>query len=98
MLAFAYQSINASSQNIRTTGGEQGCLRCVHRAQATDGAAFTSGTRNNERPTQQIPTRADKKIVSFRLNWNESKSDVTLKMVHRESNLMFTLSTDRDQR
>ena len=64
-VVFAYQSLSTCSQNILSLGCEQGCLRCVHRAQATDGAAVTSGTRNNEGPSQQIPTRADKKIVSF---------------------------------
>ena len=74
---FACQSLNAFAQNFPLPGGEQGCLRCVHRTQATDGAAFTPGTGNNEGPSQQIPTRADKKIVSIRLDWNESRSDIT---------------------
>ena len=77
VVVFTYQSLSAYSQNILSKGGEQGCLRCVHRAQATDGAAFTPGTGNNEGPAQQIPTRADKKIVSIRLDWSESRSDIT---------------------
>ena len=36
--------------------------------------------------------------LKVRLYWSESESDVAPRAVHRESNLMFTLSSDKDHR
>ena len=37
-------------------------------------------------------------ILRVSLHWRESESDVASRWVHRQSNLMFTLSNDKDQR
>ena len=37
-------------------------------------------------------------IVKVYLYWCESESDVASRLVHRGSNLMFTLRSDKDQR
>ena len=34
--------------------------------------------------------------VNVPLYWSESESDVASRLVHRESNLMFTLSSDKN--
>ena len=36
--------------------------------------------------------------IRVRLYWSESESDIAYRWVHKESNLMFALSSDKDQR
>ena len=37
-------------------------------------------------------------LLRLRFYWYESESDITSRWVHRECNLMLTLSSDKDQR